>query len=212
MGSRFSAGVDAGAAGFPELVSPGPACGGCARRRSAGCARRGGAGRVGQRDAGGDTPPPRRSLLTASPPRTAPPLDCGTPVSEPASSVAGMLSTPDSFNSPHDDYLGPWNLHRCDPRHPVIANISTEPAELVRTTYRSRAGGGGGGGPSGVDRVALWGTVAPDEEFNLCLCDEPAVHTVEVTLAWFGPESPFEQSWSFDTSSANDQPWSGSPC
>lgn len=119
---------------------------------------------------------------------------------------------PDSFNSPHDDYLGPWNLHRCDPRHPVIANISTEPAELVRTTYRSRAGGGGGGGPSGVDRVALWGTVAPDEEFNLCLCDEPAVHTVEVTLAWFGPESPFEQSWSFDTSSANDQPWSGSPC
>lgn len=100
-----------------------------------------------------------------------------------------MLSTPAPFDSPHDDYLGPWNLHSCDPGHPVIANISTHAVEFVRTTYQSHA--------HDLDHIELWGTVDPDIEFNLCLCDEPEDRLIEVTLAWFDAESPFEQSWSF---------------
>lgn len=104
-----------------------------------------------------------------------------------------MLNTPEPIDSPHDDYLGPWNLHRCDPRHPVIANISAQPVQFVRATYRSPI--------DRLDRLQMLGTIEPNIEFNLCFCDEPPGPPIEVTLSWFGPESVFEQSWTFSTRS-----------
>lgn len=100
-----------------------------------------------------------------------------------------MLSTPEPHESLHERRYGPWVLLRCEPEHPIIANISGQDAEFVRTNYRSHI--------DGRDRPALWGTVGPDEEFNLCFCGEPDSPAVHVTLSWFDPDDDAERSWTF---------------
>lgn len=100
-----------------------------------------------------------------------------------------MLSTPEPHESLHERRNGPWTLQRCDPGHPVVANLTDRDAEFVRTSYRSHI--------DGQDFPMLWGTVKPNEEFNLCLCDEPEFRAVRVTLSWFDPGDDVEQSWTF---------------
>ncbi len=83
-------------------------------------------------------------------------------------------------------YPVPWRVDRLFGSHPLVTNVSDEPADFVRVFVES-----------GRDAAtAHWGQLVPGETAELCLCDvDPDDATV--TLAWFRPETGVEYVWRF---------------
>ncbi|MFT4156818.1 MAG: hypothetical protein QM630_02655 [Microbacterium sp.] len=84
-------------------------------------------------------------------------------------------------------YRVPWHVAREDPAHPLVTNISGEPADFVRVLRDDR---------SGYEGTQLWGQVLPTEQIELCLCAADLDEAV-VTLAWFRPSDGVEYLWRF---------------
>lgn len=84
-------------------------------------------------------------------------------------------------------YPVPWRVRRADPDHPVIANLSAEPADFVRVFVD---------GDTPDERTELWGQLAPGEGVELCLCAVDPDNAV-VSIAWFRPSDGIEYLWRF---------------
>lgn len=98
-----------------------------------------------------------------------------------------MLIPLNPFHSPAPlAYRVPWVVDRSDESHPVIINMSAEPADFVRVLRDDLA----------ADADMLHGSVEPGRSFSVCLCDAD-LDTVTVTVCWFRGGTDDEFTWRF---------------
>ena len=98
-----------------------------------------------------------------------------------------MLTILDGSPPPPRAYRVPWHVDRSDARHPRVANMAPEPADLVRAFIMDDAS------PPASEH---WGLVLPSEVCELCLCDRDLASAI-VSLAWFRPGDDAEYLWRF---------------
>jgi hypothetical protein len=88
---------------------------------------------------------------------------------------------------PPSAYRVPWRVVRDEPRHPIVINDSTDPADFVRVFTDAT---------DQDDRTQLWGRVLPADHIRVCLCDTDLDSAI-VTLAWYRPSDGLEYLWRF---------------